>query len=105
MYNGGFSNVELPVLVRNSTYVAQILCGLSHKVSTFITKLGITGYLSLFWIYPPLYTSRISCYVVTTSKIGLYEAFIVKIPVIGILEFATYSFQNKLSVSRERLRK
>ena len=32
VYNGGFSNFELPLLDRNFTYVAQILCGLSYKV-------------------------------------------------------------------------
>ena len=32
VYNGGFSNFELPLLVRTSAYVAQILCGLSYKV-------------------------------------------------------------------------
>ena len=37
------SNFELPLLVQNSTYVAQIWCGLSYKVwSTFITKFGTT---------------------------------------------------------------
>ena len=35
------SNFELPLLNWNSSYVAQILCGLSYKVwPTFITKLG-----------------------------------------------------------------
>ena len=32
MYNGGYSNFELSLLVRNSTYVAQVLYGLSYKV-------------------------------------------------------------------------
>ena len=32
MYNGGFSNVKLLLLVRTSIYVAQILCGFCHKV-------------------------------------------------------------------------
>ena len=32
VYNGEFSNNELSLLVRNSTFVAQILCGLSYKV-------------------------------------------------------------------------
>ena len=37
-----FSNFELPLLLRNSTYVVQILCRLSYEVwSTFITKFAI----------------------------------------------------------------
>ena len=32
LYNGGFLNFELPLLVRNLTHVAQIFCGLSYKV-------------------------------------------------------------------------
>ena len=33
LYNvSRFSNFELPLLVRNSTYVAHILCGLSYNV-------------------------------------------------------------------------
>ena len=32
VYNGGFPNFELSLLVWNSTYVAEILCGLSYKV-------------------------------------------------------------------------
>ena len=32
VHNGGFSNFELPLLVRKSKYLAQILCGLSYRV-------------------------------------------------------------------------
>ena len=33
VYNGGFSDFGLLlVLIRNSTYVAQTLCGISYKV-------------------------------------------------------------------------
>ena len=32
VYNGGFSISELLLLVRNSIYMAKILCGLSYKV-------------------------------------------------------------------------
>ena len=32
VYNGGFSNFKLPLLVQNSAYVAQHLCGLRYKV-------------------------------------------------------------------------
>ena len=32
VFYGGFSKVRLPLLIRNSTYVAQILCDLSYKV-------------------------------------------------------------------------
>ena len=59
VYNGGFSNFELTLLVRNSTYVAQILCAPSYKVwSTFTTKFGITElFILILNIYPPLYIS------------------------------------------------
>ena len=60
MYNGEFSNFELLLLVRNSTYVAQILCGFSYKVwSTFTTKFGTTELFILILDIPPLYTSRL----------------------------------------------
>ena len=39
VFNDGFSNFELPLLVRNSTYVVPILCGhINEVISTFITK-------------------------------------------------------------------
>ena len=58
MYNGGFSNLELPLLLRNSNYVAKILCDLSYKVwSTFIIKFGTIDLFILILDMPPLYTS------------------------------------------------
>ena len=77
VYNGGFSNFELPLLVPNSTYVAQILCGLyiSYKAgSTFVTKFG-TIELSILTldVFAIIYQSPCR-YVVTTSKIGLYSS-------------------------------
>ena len=60
VYNGGFSNFELPLLVQNSTYVTQILCRLSYKVwSTFITKFATIELFILILDIPPLYTSRL----------------------------------------------
>ena len=58
VYNGGFSNFELPLVRRNSTYMARILCDLSYKVwSTFIPKFGS---LELFiLILDILYSSRL----------------------------------------------
>ena len=53
VYNGGISNFELPSLVRNSTYVAQTLCGLSYKVwSPIITKFGTTELFNLILDIP-----------------------------------------------------
>ena len=41
VHNGGFSNFELLLLVRNATSLVQSLCGLIYKAcSTFITKFG-----------------------------------------------------------------
>ena len=60
VYNGGFSNFELPLLVRNSIYVTLILCGLGYKVwSTFITKFRTTA----------LKTSKVSLYSVYKSGV------------------------------------
>ena len=58
MFNGGFSDLELLLLVRNSTYVDQVLCCLGYKVwSTFITKFGtIELFIFILDISPPLYT-------------------------------------------------
>ena len=42
-----FSRFELLLLVQNSTYVAQILHGLSYL------NLESLSHLFLFWIYPP----------------------------------------------------
>ena len=51
----GFSNFELLLLVRNSSYEAQILRGISYNVvSTFITKFETTGLFILI-----LYVSAI----------------------------------------------
>ena len=65
VYNGGFSNFELLLLVQNSTCVAQILHGLSYEVRpTFITKFGTTELLILIFnispLYTTLYTSRLA---------------------------------------------
>ena len=76
IYNGGFSNFELPLLVPNSTNVAQILCDLSYKVwSTLITKFGTIELFSLFFDLFAIIYQLPCCYVVTTSKIGLYRVF------------------------------
>ena len=73
MCNGGFSNFEVPLLGRNSTYVAQILCGLSYKVwPTFITKFGtIDLFIIILDIPLAIIHQSPCCYVVTTSMIGL----------------------------------
>ena len=39
VYNGGFSDFELPLLVWNSTNVAQIFCGLKVCFKTFVTQI------------------------------------------------------------------
>ena len=60
VYNGGFSNFELPSLVRNVSYMAQILRGLSYEVSSAsITKFGTIESFILNLNIPPLYTSRL----------------------------------------------
>ena len=71
VYNGEFSKSELPLFVRNSTYVAQILSFLSYNVrSTLKTKFGtIELFLLILDISAIIYQSP-CCYVVTTSKIG-----------------------------------
>ena len=45
VYNGGFSNFELPLLVQNSIYVAQILCSLSYNF-----KMIKFGTIKLFFL-------------------------------------------------------
>ena len=73
VYNGGFSNFELPLLVRHSTHASQILCGLSYKVwSFFITKCGTTDLFILILDITAIIHQSTCCYVVTTSKIVLY---------------------------------
>ena len=60
VYNGGFSNFELLLLVQNSIYVAQILHGLSYMVSyTFRTKSGTIKLSILILDMSSLYTSRL----------------------------------------------
>ena len=72
MYDGCFQTLNCEsLLVWNSTYVAQILCGLSYKVvSIFITKFGTTGVFILILDIPGIIYPSPCCYVVTTSKIG-----------------------------------
>ena len=70
VYNGIFSNFELPLLVRNSTYVAQILCNPSYKVwSIFITKFEtIESFILIFDISTIIHQSP-WFYVVITSRL------------------------------------
>ena len=52
--------------------MAQILCGLSHKVlSTFITKFGTSEVSVLILDISTIIRQSLGRYVVTTSKIGL----------------------------------
>ena len=56
-----------------STYVAQLLCGLSYKIwSTFITKFGIIELLIVISDISAIIHESPCYYVVTTSEIGLY---------------------------------
>ena len=67
------SNFELPLLVQNSTYVAQSLRDVSYKVwSTFIAKFGTIQLDILSLDISGIIHQSPCCYVVTTSKIGLY---------------------------------
>ena len=60
VYNGGFPNFELLLLVHNSTYRAQILCGYCKRYNLLSKQnLESASYLFLFWIYQPLYTSSL----------------------------------------------
>ena len=59
------------ILIRNSTYVAQILCDISYTVcSTFITKFGTIKLFILILDIAAIIHQLPCCYVVTTSKIG-----------------------------------
>ena len=63
VYNGGFS-----------TYVAEILCGISYKVcSTFIRKFGTIKLFILILDVFAIIQQSPCCHVVTTSKIFFYQ--------------------------------
>ena len=74
VYNGELSNFDLLLLAQNSNNSAQILCGLSHEVRSnfIITKSVTTELLILILDISAIVHQLPYCYVVTTSKIGLY---------------------------------
>ena len=76
VYNGRFSDFELPLLIRNSitqshTEFTQILHCLSYKLqSTFITKFGTIELFVLILDISASIQQWPYYYAVTTSKIG-----------------------------------
>ena len=73
VYNEGFNNFELPLIVENSVDMAQLLQGLSCKIgSTFLpTFEAVEVFILILNIFAIIHQSPCR-YVVTTPKIGLF---------------------------------
>ena len=72
--NGGFGNFDILLVIYCARDIAQILHGLSYKVSSVtIRKFGSVVFCFLSLAFSAIFNQSPGCYVAMTSKIGIYH--------------------------------